>query len=84
VTSGGGTGRRGPGRAVGCLLYLLGMLAAALVATGVLAEMQPGNERPDVIRVFGVICLLLGAAVTAGLFRAQVRRERRRAGSSDA
>jgi hypothetical protein len=63
-------------RLVGCGLSILGTIGLALLWTGVLAEVHPGSQRPDVIRAFGIACLVLGAGLTAPWAREALRRDR--------
>jgi hypothetical protein len=52
-------------RLTGCLLFATSTIGLGLLLIGIKAELQPGRDHPDAIRVFGVVCLLPGAALAA-------------------
>jgi hypothetical protein len=73
--------RRGKGaakRALGCALFLAFVVGVAAFATGVLAEVNPGTDRPDVIRLFGVGCLAIGVGLAVPYVLSTARRDERR------
>jgi hypothetical protein len=60
-------------RVSGCALFLVGTLGIGLVCTGVLAEVNPGNQRRDLIRVFGAVSLVVGVALVIPYLRGDGR-----------
>jgi hypothetical protein len=64
-------------RLAGCLLFAASTIGLGLLLIGIKAELEPGHEHPDVIRVFGVACLVLGAVLAAPYVVRSWRRETR-------